>query len=210
MRRASAQCFAACANCAMSSNAAGHALDVLSMGMSADFEAAIAEARDSRTHRYRDLRCAPRFHQGKPDATASNRIHRAPANMGARPDRRWLTRNGVDPARLVVADPSDEQLQVARSQFGVRVAADNRAAVHDAGVVIVAVKPQVMRDTMSMLADDSGGTAPVGDFGCRRDSHPGDRDLAQWPRTDRQNHAQSAGSAWMWRDRTLRIQSRRR
>ena len=72
-----------------------------------------------------------------------------------------LTRNGVDPARLVVADPSDEQLQVARSQFGVRVAADNRAAVHDAGVVIVAVKPQVMRDTMSMLADTVAVRRPL-------------------------------------------------
>src|SRR5207342_1327627 len=63
-----------------------------------------------------------------------------------------LTRNGVDPARLVVADPSAEQLQVARSQFGVRVTADNAAAVQEAEVVIIAVKPQVMRDTVSPLA----------------------------------------------------------
>jgi pyrroline-5-carboxylate reductase len=63
-----------------------------------------------------------------------------------------LTRKGADPARLVVADPSEEQLQIARSQFGVRVTADNAVAVHGAAVVIIAVKPQLVRDTMSTLA----------------------------------------------------------
>ena len=78
-----------------------------------------------------------------------------------------LTRNGVDPARLVVADPSEEQRQLSRSQFGVRVSADNVAAVQDVDVVIVAVKPQVMRGTMSTLAGALASPLPPG-FASRR------------------------------------------
>jgi pyrroline-5-carboxylate reductase len=72
-----------------------------------------------------------------------------------------LTRTGVDPARLVVADPSEEQRQLARSQFGVRVSTDNVAAVQDVDVVIVAVKPQVMRGTMSTLAKPVASRRPL-------------------------------------------------
>jgi pyrroline-5-carboxylate reductase len=63
-----------------------------------------------------------------------------------------LIRNGADPAHLTVADPSEEQLQLAHSQFGVRTMVDNTSAVQGAEVVIVAVKPQVMRGTLSALA----------------------------------------------------------
>jgi len=63
-----------------------------------------------------------------------------------------LTRAGADPSRLRVADPAAEQLRIAREEFGVSTVNDNATAVRDADVVIVAVKPQVMRDTISELA----------------------------------------------------------
>ena len=63
-----------------------------------------------------------------------------------------LIRNGADPAQLTVADPSQDQLQLAHLQFGVRTTIDNTSAVQGAEVAIVAVKPQVMRGTLSALA----------------------------------------------------------
>ncbi|HZF25886.1 MAG TPA: pyrroline-5-carboxylate reductase [Steroidobacteraceae bacterium] len=62
-----------------------------------------------------------------------------------------LTRGGADPARLHVADPSEEQLQLARSEFGARTTTSNTIALQDAEVVIVAVKPQAMRETLGEL-----------------------------------------------------------
>jgi pyrroline-5-carboxylate reductase len=63
-----------------------------------------------------------------------------------------LTRAGADPRRMRVADPAAEQLRMASEEFGVSTVSDNAAAVQGADVVIVAVKPQVMRDTISELA----------------------------------------------------------
>jgi pyrroline-5-carboxylate reductase len=63
-----------------------------------------------------------------------------------------LTRTGTDPAGISVADPSEQQLQSARAEFGVRTTTSNVAAAQHADVLIVAVKPQVMRDTLAELA----------------------------------------------------------
>src|SRR5262249_20987059 len=63
-----------------------------------------------------------------------------------------LARNGSDPARIRVADPSEQQLDSAQAEFGVRTRASSAAAAEDAEVVIVAVKPQAVRDSLSELA----------------------------------------------------------
>ena len=63
-----------------------------------------------------------------------------------------LARQGAELRRVRVADPVTEQLRIASEKFGVATFSDNVAAVRDADVVIVAVKPQVMRDTISTLA----------------------------------------------------------
>jgi len=55
-----------------------------------------------------------------------------------------LRARGVDADSIVVADPLPERLARLRGQFGVRVTEDNAAAVRDAEVVVLAVKPQEM------------------------------------------------------------------
>lgn len=63
-----------------------------------------------------------------------------------------LTRTGADPARIRVADPSAAQLQSVRAEFGVLTLHGNAQAAQDAEVIILAVKPQVVRDTLGELA----------------------------------------------------------
>ena len=63
-----------------------------------------------------------------------------------------LTKRGLERERIVVADPSREQLDRLVKQYGVTAAADNAAAAADAEVVILAVKPQQMRSVALGLA----------------------------------------------------------
>jgi pyrroline-5-carboxylate reductase len=56
-----------------------------------------------------------------------------------------LTKRGLPGERIVVADPSEMQLQRLVRDYGVRASADNAGAVAGAEVVILAVKPQQMR-----------------------------------------------------------------
>ena len=47
-----------------------------------------------------------------------------------------------DPATIIVSDPVAEARELVRSQFGVAVTEQNRAAAKDAPLVVLAVKPQ--------------------------------------------------------------------
>jgi pyrroline-5-carboxylate reductase len=69
-----------------------------------------------------------------------------------------LTKRGIPPERLVVADPSQDQLKRVEREYGVCAAGDNAAAVNGADVVILAVKPQQMRAVALELA---GHLAPL-------------------------------------------------
>lgn len=63
--------------------------------------------------------------------------------------------DGGDPERLRVADPSLEQLNALREQWGPMFSThDNRQAVHDADVVVLAVKPHHVRTVAREVADD--------------------------------------------------------
>jgi pyrroline-5-carboxylate reductase len=72
-----------------------------------------------------------------------------------------LTKRGLQPARIVVADPSQEQLQRLVRDYGVQAAADNISAVKGAEVVILAVKPQQMRAVATGLAPAMAATQPL-------------------------------------------------
>jgi pyrroline-5-carboxylate reductase len=63
-----------------------------------------------------------------------------------------LTKRGLSGERVVVADPSQEQLARLVRDYGVTVAADNASAVKGAEVVVLAVKPQQMRSVALGLA----------------------------------------------------------
>lgn len=63
-----------------------------------------------------------------------------------------LIADGHDPARIQASDPDQEQLSRLAARFGIRVAADNQAALAGAGVVVLAVKPQVLKSVAEELA----------------------------------------------------------
>ena len=56
-----------------------------------------------------------------------------------------LVRRGAAPARIAVAEPNAELRQALAADYGVAVHADGASAAADAEVVVLAVKPQVMR-----------------------------------------------------------------
>lgn len=60
--------------------------------------------------------------------------------------------NGYDPHCITVADPSKTQLHAISHQFAVNVTHDNEAAIKDAQVVLLAVKPQVLKSILQPLA----------------------------------------------------------
>jgi pyrroline-5-carboxylate reductase len=72
-----------------------------------------------------------------------------------------LTKRGLQAGRVVVADPSQDQLQKLVREYGVGAAADNASAVEDAEVVVLAVKPQQMRAVALALAPYMQKTHPL-------------------------------------------------
>ncbi|MEJ2381645.1 MAG: pyrroline-5-carboxylate reductase [Gammaproteobacteria bacterium] len=64
-----------------------------------------------------------------------------------------LIADGWDAGRIHVAEPDPERRQLLHDRYGVRSGADNRAAVGGADVVVLAVKPQVLRDVAGEIAD---------------------------------------------------------
>lgn len=57
-----------------------------------------------------------------------------------------LVARSVEPARIIVADPLDETLARLHRDYGVRTATNNLAVAREADVVILAVKPQELRN----------------------------------------------------------------
>jgi len=72
-----------------------------------------------------------------------------------------LTKRGLPSERIVVADPSGEQLQRLVRGFGVKTAGDNAGAVAGAEVVILAVKPQQMRGVAAALSPHLSASRPL-------------------------------------------------
>lgn len=63
-----------------------------------------------------------------------------------------LIRQGdIQPNMICVSDPGDAQRQALSTQYGITTTADNLEAVTGAAVVILAVKPQVLREVLQPL-----------------------------------------------------------
>ena len=62
---------------------------------------------------------------------------------------------------LRVSDPDPERLQVLRERFGVRTGNDNRSTIAGADVVILAVKPQVVRAVVEDVAETLRAQRPL-------------------------------------------------
>lgn len=72
-----------------------------------------------------------------------------------------LTKRGLPPERVMVADPSPEQLKRVARDYAVQTAPDNAAAVQGAEVVVLAVKPQQMRGVALGLAPHLATSPPL-------------------------------------------------
>jgi pyrroline-5-carboxylate reductase len=62
-----------------------------------------------------------------------------------------LEKKLMDPARIVAADIRPERGPELKERYGISYAADNRAAIEGADVVVLSVKPQVLPQVMSSL-----------------------------------------------------------
>lgn len=75
---------------------------------------------------------------------------------------RGLVHSGtVPPDRLLCTDPRADHLAALADEHGVRTSTDNRAAVAEADVVILAVKPQVLPAVLPDLQDSLRDGTPV-------------------------------------------------
>lgn len=72
-----------------------------------------------------------------------------------------LVNKGRDPQSILVFDPDAAKTGRLRDELGVRVGEDNEALLRDCGVVVLAVKPQVMRDVLTPLAGALPGEPPL-------------------------------------------------
>ena len=64
-----------------------------------------------------------------------------------------LIANGIRPEKLTATDPNSDQRHAITDQFGITTLADNKEAIANADVVLLAVKPQVMHDVISDIAE---------------------------------------------------------
>jgi pyrroline-5-carboxylate reductase len=72
-----------------------------------------------------------------------------------------LVSQGFDAGTITVADPMPETLTRLRAVTPVKTTSDNLAAIQDADVVVLAVKPQVMAQVCKPLADTLARTKPL-------------------------------------------------
>ncbi len=72
----------------------------------------------------------------------------------------FLKAGAVQPGDIVVSDVAEERRKQLAADYGVEATADNAEAVSNAGVVVLAVKPQVFSDMVAPLKGtlDSGQT----------------------------------------------------
>ena len=72
-----------------------------------------------------------------------------------------LIADGCPAGRLRAADPAADQREQLERLFGIRTFADNGAAVEDADVWVLAIKPQVMREVATSLAGAAQAARPL-------------------------------------------------
>jgi pyrroline-5-carboxylate reductase len=72
-----------------------------------------------------------------------------------------LIADGVPTARLAAAEPDAARRAALADEFGMRTAAEGGDLVADAGVVVLAVKPQVLRAVAQALAPRFGARRPL-------------------------------------------------
>ncbi len=72
-----------------------------------------------------------------------------------------LIRNGAHPESITVAEPNDNLRAALARDFGVSVHAQAREAAQHAGLLVFAVKPQVLKSVCNDLADIAAARTPI-------------------------------------------------
>jgi len=72
-----------------------------------------------------------------------------------------LIANDVKPEQLIATDPDNDQRNSIAKQFGISTLENNNDAIAKADVVLLAVKPQVMHDVVSGIADAIKGSSKL-------------------------------------------------
>ncbi|MDI9246537.1 pyrroline-5-carboxylate reductase [Marinobacter sp. CHS3-4] len=72
-----------------------------------------------------------------------------------------MLESGYNAANIWVSAPDDGHLQSVRKEFGVSITTDNRHCAQQADMVILAVKPQVMKDVCIDIAPVVQNTRPL-------------------------------------------------
>jgi pyrroline-5-carboxylate reductase len=72
-----------------------------------------------------------------------------------------LIADGYDKQRITVSDPDTEKLAQLAARCGIHALSDNNSAVNEADVVVLAVKPQVLKSVALDLAVSIGQVKPL-------------------------------------------------
>ncbi|MCH8551773.1 MAG: pyrroline-5-carboxylate reductase [Natronospirillum sp.] len=72
-----------------------------------------------------------------------------------------LLDNGYPAERIIGTTRSEQSAQTAASTYGIHVTTDNDAAISDADVIILGVKPQVMKDTCAAISSAVQAQKPL-------------------------------------------------
>ncbi|MDF1529246.1 MAG: pyrroline-5-carboxylate reductase [Sedimenticola sp.] len=72
-----------------------------------------------------------------------------------------LVADGYDPKQIIASDPDSEKRADLAARFGILTAEDNLAAIAQADVVVLAVKPQVLEQICLSLAQSIQQTQPL-------------------------------------------------
>lgn len=72
-----------------------------------------------------------------------------------------LVSDGHKPDHIRAADPSAEQCERVRREFGIEIFDDNNEAIDGADIVVLAVKPQVMPEVASALSATAAENRPL-------------------------------------------------
>jgi pyrroline-5-carboxylate reductase len=72
-----------------------------------------------------------------------------------------LIANGIKLEQLLATDPDNDQRNAIAKQFGISTLENNNEAISKADVILLAVKPQVMHEVVSGIADSIKGTSKL-------------------------------------------------
>ncbi|MBL1269861.1 MAG: pyrroline-5-carboxylate reductase [Halomonas sp.] len=72
-----------------------------------------------------------------------------------------LIDSGVAPSTITATAPNDSELAAIKQRLGINTDTDNNAAVAEADVVVLAVKPQIMRNVCEALRDSVQRQKPL-------------------------------------------------